>query len=129
MDTNVIEQARNRYGQYAEVLDALQNLESVIELLDEYAPELDISVDLAEIRGYRYHTGIIYSLLAPGVAKPIARGGRYDGVGMAFGRARPATGFSGDLRQLRKLHTPSETETQIDPLVVATIFSSNGARG
>jgi len=118
-DTTVIPHARNRYGQYPDVVDALNNLESVVELLTQFVPELTLSVDLAEIRGYRYHTGIIYSLLAPGVAKPVARGGRYDGVGLAFGRARPATGFSGDLRQLRKIQSPVGVASEIEPLVVA----------
>lgn len=58
------------------------------------------SFDLAELRGYHYHSGVVFDAYCDGVPGPIARGGRYDEVGRAFGRARPATGFSIDLREL-----------------------------
>jgi len=58
------------------------------------------SFDLAELRGYRYHSGVVFDAYCNGVAGPVARGGRYDDVGKAFGRSRPATGFSIDLREL-----------------------------
>jgi ATP phosphoribosyltransferase regulatory subunit len=58
------------------------------------------SFDLAELRGYHYHSGVVFDAYCEGVAGPVARGGRYDEVGKAFGRARPATGFSIDLRSL-----------------------------
>jgi ATP phosphoribosyltransferase regulatory subunit len=58
------------------------------------------SFDLAELRGYRYHSGVVFDAYCDGIAGPVARGGRYDEVGKAFGRARPATGFSIDLREL-----------------------------
>jgi ATP phosphoribosyltransferase regulatory subunit len=58
------------------------------------------SFDLAELRGYHYHSGVVFDAYCEGVAGAVARGGRYDEVGKAFGRARPATGFSIDLRSL-----------------------------
>jgi ATP phosphoribosyltransferase regulatory subunit len=58
------------------------------------------SFDLAELRGYHYHSGVVFDAYCDGVAGPVARGGRYDDVGKAFGRSRPATGFSIDLREL-----------------------------
>ncbi len=58
------------------------------------------SFDLAELRGYHYHSGVVFDAYCDGVAGAVARGGRYDEVGKAFGRARPATGFSIDLRSL-----------------------------
>ena len=58
------------------------------------------SFDLAELRGYHYHSGVVFDAYCKGVAGPVARGGRYDEVGRAFGRPRPATGFSIDLRTL-----------------------------
>ena len=68
------------------------------------ACRLPAGFDLAELRGYHYHTGVVFDAYcdcASGAAsQPIARGGRYDEVGKAFGRARPATGFSIDLRSL-----------------------------
>jgi ATP phosphoribosyltransferase regulatory subunit len=64
------------------------------------ACSLPASFDLAELRGYHYHSGAVFDAYCEGVAGPVARGGRYDDVGRAFGRARPATGFSIDLREL-----------------------------
>lgn len=58
------------------------------------------SFDLAELRGYHYHSGVVFDAYCEGVTGAVARGGRYDEVGKAFGRARPATGFSIDLRSL-----------------------------
>jgi ATP phosphoribosyltransferase regulatory subunit len=58
------------------------------------------SFDLAELRGYHYHSGVVFDAYCDGISGPVARGGRYDEVGKAFGRARPATGFSIDLRNL-----------------------------
>ena len=55
------------------------------------------------MRGYHYHSGAIFSVFTPGQAAAIGNGGRYDGIGKAFGRARPATGFTLDLRQLAGL--------------------------
>jgi len=66
-------------------------------------------VDLADLRGYHYHSGVVFAAYAPGVASAVALGGRYDEVGKAFGRARPATGFSMDLRDLART-APHEAE-------------------
>jgi ATP phosphoribosyltransferase regulatory subunit len=59
-----------------------------------------LHIDLADLRGYHYHSGAIFSVFTPGVSAAIGNGGRYDGIGKAFGRARPATGFTLYLRQL-----------------------------
>lgn len=66
-------------------------------------PELPLSFDLADLRGYNYHNGIVFSAYHAGFPAAVAQGGRYDGVGKAFGRARPATGFSMDLREVARL--------------------------
>ena len=67
------------------------------------APGVDISIDLAELGGFNYESGLVFAAFAPGSPDAIARGGRYDEVGASFGRARPATGFTMDLRQLAGL--------------------------
>jgi len=64
------------------------------------ACKLPVSLDLAELRGYHYHSGVVFDAYCGAVAGAVARGGRYDEVGKAFGRARPATGLSIDLRSL-----------------------------
>ncbi len=82
-----------------EIVSALE----MMRVLQESLPELPLSFDLADMRGYNYHNGIVFSAYFPGFPGAIAQGGRYDGVGEAFGRARPATGFSLDLREVARL--------------------------
>ncbi|MBX6421086.1 MAG: ATP phosphoribosyltransferase regulatory subunit [Nevskia sp.] len=71
--------------------------------LARIAPDLPLHVDLAELRGYRYHTGLVFAAFAPGHGRELARGGRYDGAGREFGCPRPAIGFSADLNELLRL--------------------------
>ena len=85
------------------VKSALAGLLELADLLHAYCPELTVSFDLAELRGYHYHTGVVFSAFVPEMGKEIARGGRYDNIGQIFGRARPATGFSADLKILAAL--------------------------
>ena len=91
------------------VLDALDHLQKISELLGSYFPDLTLHIDLAEMRGYAYHTGIMYTVYLPGRGACIAQGGRYDGIGEAFGNDRPAIGFSTDLRTLANLSFESTT--------------------
>ena len=62
-----------------------------------------LHIDLADLRGYHYHNGAIFSVFTKGGPNAVGKGGRYDGIGKAFGRARPATGFTLDLRQVADL--------------------------
>jgi len=78
---------------------ALKNALATLRALAKACP-VPASFDLAELRGYHYHSGVVFDAYCEGVAGAVARGGRYDEVGKAFGRARPATGFSIDLRSL-----------------------------
>ncbi len=87
----------------AVVKQALAQLIQLADILHDYYPELTISFDLAELRGYHYHTGVVFSAFVPEMGKEIARGGRYDNIGQIFGAARPATGFSADLKILAAL--------------------------
>ncbi len=82
------------------VRDALDNLQQIALLLQQRLPDLKLHYDLAELRGYHYHTGAVFAAYVPGRGQAIAQGGRYDGIGRAFGQSRPATGFSTDLRTL-----------------------------
>jgi ATP phosphoribosyltransferase regulatory subunit len=74
---------------------------------------LTMSVDLADLRGYHYHSGVVFAAYSPGLPSAIALGGRYDEVGKAFGRARPATGFSMDLRELVRVAAPPPRRSAI----------------
>ena len=78
---------------------ALDNLQNIINAIKASHPNVRINVDLADLRGYRYHTGVLFAAYTPDGVE-LARGGRYDAIGAAFGHARPATGFSGDLKRV-----------------------------
>jgi ATP phosphoribosyltransferase regulatory subunit len=83
-----------------EVQEALSRLRAVAIETARWLPDLPVHFDLAELRGYTYKTGVVFAAFAPGWGLEIARGGRYDDIGRVFGRARPAVGFSSDLKGL-----------------------------
>jgi len=91
----VLDEAENKLPKTEEVRRALATLRKLAK-----ACKFPASFDLAELRGYHYHSGVVFDAYCDGVTGAVARGGRYDEVGKAFGRARPATGFSIDLRSL-----------------------------
>ncbi len=91
----VLSEAEKKLPSLPEVKKALATLRKLAE-----ACKFPASFDLAELRGYHYHSGVVFDAYCDGVTGAVARGGRYDEVGKAFGRARPATGFSIDLRSL-----------------------------
>ncbi len=97
----VLQRARSVLPDCAEVRTALTELEQAAAHLQPLAHS--IGIDLAELRGYHYHSGMVFAAYHAGSHDAIAQGGRYDDVGKSFGRARPATGFSMDLRQLHGL--------------------------
>src|SRR5690606_24311404 len=96
---------------YDEIRQALKDLRHIGEALMDLG--VDVCFDLSELRGYHYHSGIVFAAYAQGYAGPLALGGRYDEVGSAFGRARPATGFSLDLRGLVTALPPAERNKAI----------------
>lgn len=97
----VIGQARAMLPDYPELTAALDDLAQAAVHLQGGASS--IGIDLAELRGYHYHSGMVFAAYHKGSHDAVALGGRYDDVGKSFGRARPATGFSMDLRQLHSL--------------------------
>ncbi|MEQ1776438.1 MAG: ATP phosphoribosyltransferase regulatory subunit [Burkholderiales bacterium] len=94
---DVLSAASKRLPNYPEIRNALRDLKRLSGALSDVAR---IRFDLAELRGYHYHSGVVFAAYAQGWSNALARGGRYDEVGKAFGRARAATGFSMDLREL-----------------------------
>jgi len=99
--TEVLARARRELPQQPRIVAALDALERLAAQCR--APGVEVSVDLAELGGFNYESGLVFAAFAPGSPDAIARGGRYDEVGRSFGRARPATGFTMDLRQLAAL--------------------------
>jgi len=104
-DRRVLEQAARVLPNTPAIQTALQSLAQVSQAL----VHLNVSVgfDLSELRGYHYHSGVVFAAYAQGYKGPLALGGRYDEVGVTFGRARPATGFSLDLRGVATALSPA----------------------
>jgi ATP phosphoribosyltransferase regulatory subunit len=94
-DAKILDVAERQLPKIASLQKALATLRALAK-----ACPVPASFDLAELRGYHYHSGVVFDAYCDGVTGVVARGGRYDDVGKAFGRARPATGFSIDLRAL-----------------------------
>jgi ATP phosphoribosyltransferase regulatory subunit len=94
-DSSILELAEKKLPKLPELHKALATLRSLAK-----ACPVPVSFDLAELRGYHYHSGVVFDAYCDGVAGTVARGGRYDEVGKAFGRPRAATGFSIELRSL-----------------------------
>ena len=91
------------------VLDAIGQLEGIVSSIADKGAS--VHLDLGEIPGYHYHTGIVFAAYVQGFGKALGNGGRYDHVGEAFGRSRPATGFAIDLKSL-----VSESQCEVSPV-------------
>jgi ATP phosphoribosyltransferase regulatory subunit len=98
---DMLQQAQQVLPQYAEIKLALQDLRQAAQQL--IALGVEVSFDLSELRGYHYHSGMVFAAYTDGQPNALALGGRYDFVGQIFGRSRPATGFSMDMRALAAL--------------------------
>ena len=100
-DAEVFPQARELLSAFPAATEALAELERLVKVLRDRGAR--VHLDLGELRGYHYHTGCVFAAYLPGDSEPLAKGGRYDHIGEVFGRARPATGFSADLKKLASL--------------------------
>jgi ATP phosphoribosyltransferase regulatory subunit len=101
--SEVLAKAKKVLPKHAAVDRALADLERLVSAAAKLSANLELSIDLADLRGYQYHSGVMFAAYVDQLPQPIARGGRYDHVGQAFGRPRPATGFSLDLLTLANL--------------------------
>ncbi len=116
---DILNEASEFYSNAPEpVRSAISDLSTVAKQLGSRFPEAKLYFDLSELRGYHYLTGMVFGAFAPGVGTAIANGGRYDQVGEAFGRSRPATGFAVDLTAVRAL-----LETNEDTCLSSAIFA------
>jgi len=105
----VLTQGRTCLARWPSALQALDDLQA---LADQF-PQADLSFDLADLRGYDYYSGARFALYVPGATEALVRGGRYDQIGAAFGRKRPAVGFSFDLKALMGVVAPIPPKTAI----------------
>lgn len=109
---DVLDEARALFkGSSADIETALDHLQQLVQRIQAQFPNCQLHIDLSELSGYDYHTGVIYAAYSQANGQEIARGGRYDGIGEVFGRSRPATGFSTDLRTLAQFAHPKLPET------------------
>ena len=109
-DIDVLKRARDVLPPLPGIAKALAELAA---LAGSALGRAEVAIDLADLRGYQYESGAMFALYVPGLPNAVARGGRYDHVGEAFGRARPATGFSLDLRELARLLPTAERKHSI----------------
>jgi len=114
----VLEQAQRLFSSASDKARiALEELIAISQQLITHLPDLPFYFDLAETRGYQYHTGLVFAAYVNGEGLAIASGGRYDGVARVFGTGTAATGFSADLKNLVEL---SAADMPADlPLVLA----------
>ncbi len=100
---DILDEAENRLKSVGNnVPQLLSEFERVVRRVAEENNGVSLHVDFAQVGGYQYHTGVIFSAYGPGYGQPLAKGGRYDSVMAAYGTPCAATGFSGDLRLLRR---------------------------
>ncbi|CAN0404475.1 unnamed protein product, partial [Discosporangium mesarthrocarpum] len=103
-DEAVLEQALDVFAEAPETVQReLQDLVDIVAGVRKRIPGVNLCFDLCELRGYEYHTGIVFAAYTPRYGRAVAKGGRYDHIGEVFGRARPASGFDSDLKILAKL--------------------------
>jgi len=108
----VLDEARSLFAEKAPAaLAAVDTLAAAAAEIRGLCPDINIYFDLSELRGYHYHTGIVFAAYVPGHGQALANGGRYNDVGAVFGRARPATGFATDMKALMNL-LPAEPAAQ-----------------
>jgi ATP phosphoribosyltransferase regulatory subunit len=124
-----LEEARRRFAAAPEgVRRALEELARLVTEVARHRPDLTLTFDLGELRGYGYHTGMVYTAYADDIGQPVATGGRYDALGAAFGRARQATGFDADLRHLARLGEPARPRSEACVLAPRELLSRPGFR-
>ncbi len=114
-------------GKDERIEQALNHLETIGNKLASLYPDIRISYDLCELRGYNYHTGLVFTGFGDFSGYAVAKGGRYDRIGKDFGSARPATGFSVDLKSLvhyldrgqqsDKIYAPGGEDPALDELI------------
>ncbi|PHS27493.1 MAG: ATP phosphoribosyltransferase regulatory subunit [Methylophaga sp.] len=110
----VLEQAQQVLNKASEpVQKSLNTLQIMADLMAQRLPNVALNFDLAELRGYHYHTGVVFAVYQAGSSQAIAMGGRYDDIGADFGHAQPATGFSLDLKAIANQLTAEDEEQNI----------------
>ena len=112
-DESVLARAQEAFADASAAVTAeLKELNDIVHGVNRRLGGLDLHFDLCELRGYEYHTGIVFAAYINEYGRAVAKGGRYDQLGKAFGRARPASGFDTDLKVLAQLSGKERCPTQ-----------------
>lgn len=111
--SQVLASAKQSLPKHQLIDGAIAQLEMLAAATAALPGDIELSIDLADLRGYQYHSGVMFAAYVDKLPQPIARGGRYDHVGQAFGRSRPATGFSMDLLTLANLAPIAQKKSAI----------------
>ena len=100
-DASVLDRAASEIQSAApEIQQSIDQLKKIASVISQRFPQQSVYFDLGELRGYEYHTGVVFAAYVSSYGEAIANGGRYDDIGVGFGRARAATGFDADLKIL-----------------------------
>ena len=109
-DRSIVAEARTRLkGASEAVTTALDELEALTDIVISHDEAVSVRIDISELSGYGYHNGPVFAVYHPEHGQALAQGGRYDGVGEAFGRSRPATGFDMFLKELLPVARAADT--------------------
>ena len=133
-DISTIERARRVLledtDNNTELQSELDNLQAIADCLLSRIPDLKLYFDLSELRGFNYHTGVVFAAYIPGHGQEVAKGGRYDGIGEMFGRSRSATGFSTDLTRLVAIskHTQVLNNTPVEAIFAPVASDAQQAK-
>lgn len=106
----VIETALKEFSDFPDIVKRIRHLHAIAQKVAQRFSNIRLNYDLSELRGYNYHTGIVFAAFLGDSGVRVAKGGRYDDVGQVFGRARGAVGFDIDLKTLVR-HTPVSEES------------------
>ena len=109
-------------------MSRLDNLEAIANGVKARFADIDINYDLSELRGYAYHTGIVFAAFLKVDGRRVAKGGRYDDVGKVFGRARGATGFDIDLKNLVRAMSHKQAQQQVVSAPVQDVAADANGR-
>lgn len=126
-DAATLEKGKSLFKDYPGIVHRLNNLADASQSIASRHPDIDIYFDLSELRGYNYHTGIVFAAYLTGTGTRIAKGGRYDDVGDVFGRARGATGFDIDIKTLVKHLGEQAGESDAGPGRVSAAYGLGAA--
>jgi len=109
-DVSALDEARRVLAKApAAVHQALDEIATLAKMITIHQADVDLRIDVSELSGYGYHNGPVFAVYHPQHGQALAQGGRYDGVGKVFGRARPATGFDLSLKQLLGVNSVPES--------------------